>query len=175
MEPLAEGIWGRWTRSSWSERRGATSGHSRRSRPHYDRLYRLAHGIIRTEQGDEGTADEAADEGNYRPEHRKHRAEQTQRYHDTVDSGLGGGDEKRSRCAGARSVPAERSRNGNDAARAERQRHAEKGGLYHLTDPPSTEVPLDDLRLPPEIRRAVVVYRGELTPDYRHLDRHLKG
>jgi saccharopine dehydrogenase (NAD+, L-lysine forming) len=27
--------------------------------------------------------------------------------------------------------------------------------------------------LPPEIKRAVIVYRGELTPDYRHLEPHL--
>jgi len=30
-------------------------------------------------------------------------------------------------------------------------------------------VPFEELSLPPEIKRAVIVYRGELTPDYRYL------
>lgn len=30
-----------------------------------------------------------------------------------------------------------------------------------------------DLDLPPEIRRALIVHRGELTPDYRYLEKHL--
>lgn len=33
--------------------------------------------------------------------------------------------------------------------------------------------PFEELSLPPEIRRAVVVHRGRLTPDYLYLDRHL--
>lgn len=34
-------------------------------------------------------------------------------------------------------------------------------------------VPFDELALPPEIKRAVIAYRGELTPDYRYLERFL--
>jgi saccharopine dehydrogenase (NAD+, L-lysine-forming) len=32
----------------------------------------------------------------------------------------------------------------------------------------------DDLDLPPETKRAVIAFRGELTPDYRYLQKHLK-
>ncbi len=35
------------------------------------------------------------------------------------------------------------------------------------------ERPFESLSLPPEIRRAVVVHRGRLAPDYLYLDRHL--
>ncbi len=34
-------------------------------------------------------------------------------------------------------------------------------------------VPFEELDLPPEIKRAVIVYRGELTPDYRYLEAYL--
>jgi alanine dehydrogenase len=34
-------------------------------------------------------------------------------------------------------------------------------------------VPFEQLDLPPEIKRAVIVYRGELTPDYRYLEAYL--
>jgi alpha-aminoadipic semialdehyde synthase len=34
-------------------------------------------------------------------------------------------------------------------------------------------VPFEELDLPPEIKRAVVVHRGELTPDYRYLEEYL--
>ncbi|MFQ6100018.1 MAG: bifunctional lysine ketoglutarate reductase /saccharopine dehydrogenase family protein [Anaerolineae bacterium] len=34
-------------------------------------------------------------------------------------------------------------------------------------------VPFEELALPPEIKRAVIVYQGELTPDYRYLEQHL--
>lgn len=34
-------------------------------------------------------------------------------------------------------------------------------------------VPFEKLNLPPEIKRAVIVYQGELTPDYRYLQEHL--
>lgn len=34
-------------------------------------------------------------------------------------------------------------------------------------------VPLSDCRLPPEIKRAVIAYRGQLTPDYRCLEQFL--
>jgi len=34
-------------------------------------------------------------------------------------------------------------------------------------------VPFDECPLPPEIKRAVIVYRGQLTPDYTHLSRYL--
>lgn len=34
-------------------------------------------------------------------------------------------------------------------------------------------VPFGKLDLPPEIKRAVIVYQGELTPDYRYLKEHL--
>lgn len=34
-------------------------------------------------------------------------------------------------------------------------------------------VPFEELDLPPEIKRAVIVYHGELTPDYRYLERYL--
>jgi len=34
-------------------------------------------------------------------------------------------------------------------------------------------VPFEECDLPPEIRRAVVAYRGELTPDYRYLEKSL--
>lgn len=33
--------------------------------------------------------------------------------------------------------------------------------------------PLHELRLPPEIARAVIVHRGRLTPDYAYLERHV--
>jgi alpha-aminoadipic semialdehyde synthase len=35
-------------------------------------------------------------------------------------------------------------------------------------------VPLARYRVPPEIRRAVVAYNGELTPDFAYLDEHLR-
>ncbi len=35
-------------------------------------------------------------------------------------------------------------------------------------------VPFDELALPPEIKRAVIAYRGELTPNYRYLERYLR-
>jgi len=35
------------------------------------------------------------------------------------------------------------------------------------------DVPFEDLGLPPEIRRAVIVHRGELTPDYAYLRDHV--
>jgi saccharopine dehydrogenase (NAD+, L-lysine-forming) len=34
-------------------------------------------------------------------------------------------------------------------------------------------VPFEALALPPEIKRAVIVHRGELTPDYRYLEQYL--
>jgi saccharopine dehydrogenase (NAD+, L-lysine-forming) len=34
-------------------------------------------------------------------------------------------------------------------------------------------VPLDQLNLPPELRRAVIVHGGELTPAYRYLEQAL--
>jgi alpha-aminoadipic semialdehyde synthase len=34
-------------------------------------------------------------------------------------------------------------------------------------------VPFPECRLPPEIKRAVITYRGELTPDYSYLERFL--
>ena len=34
-------------------------------------------------------------------------------------------------------------------------------------------VPFKDLALPPEIKRAVIVYQGDLAPDYRYLRQHL--
>lgn len=34
-------------------------------------------------------------------------------------------------------------------------------------------VPFERLDLPPEIKRAVIVHQGELTPDYRYLEEHL--
>lgn len=37
------------------------------------------------------------------------------------------------------------------------------------------DVPFSELALPPELRRAVVTHRGELTPDYRYLRRHLEA
>ncbi len=36
-------------------------------------------------------------------------------------------------------------------------------------------VPFADLDLPPEILRAVIVHRGELTPDYTYIEEHLQG
>ncbi len=36
-------------------------------------------------------------------------------------------------------------------------------------------VPFEQLALPPEIKRAVIVYQGELTPDYRYLERYLEA
>ncbi len=35
-------------------------------------------------------------------------------------------------------------------------------------------VPFEELALPPEIRRAIIVYQGELTPDYRYLEQYLR-
>jgi alpha-aminoadipic semialdehyde synthase len=35
-------------------------------------------------------------------------------------------------------------------------------------------VPFEKLALPPEIKRAVIAYQGELTPDYGYLERHLR-
>jgi len=35
-------------------------------------------------------------------------------------------------------------------------------------------VPFDELALPPEIKRAVIVYQGELTPDYRYLEEYVR-
>jgi len=34
-------------------------------------------------------------------------------------------------------------------------------------------VPFEQLDLPPEIKRAVIAHRGELTPDYRYLEKFL--
>jgi alpha-aminoadipic semialdehyde synthase len=31
-------------------------------------------------------------------------------------------------------------------------------------------VPFEQLELPPEIKRAVIAYHGELTPDYRYIE-----
>jgi len=36
-------------------------------------------------------------------------------------------------------------------------------------------VPFEQLDLPPEIKRAVIVYHGELTPDYRYIEQYLKN
>jgi len=36
-------------------------------------------------------------------------------------------------------------------------------------------VPFEELALPPEIKRAVIVYQGELTPDYRYLGEYVRG
>ncbi len=36
-------------------------------------------------------------------------------------------------------------------------------------------VPFEEVDLPSEIARAVIVYRGKLTPDYRYLAKHLEG
>lgn len=36
-----------------------------------------------------------------------------------------------------------------------------------------TTAPFEELALPPEIKRAVIVHRGELTPAYRHLQQYL--
>jgi len=36
-------------------------------------------------------------------------------------------------------------------------------------------VPFDQLALPPEIKRAVIAYRGELTPGYKYLEKYLSG
>jgi len=35
-------------------------------------------------------------------------------------------------------------------------------------------VPFEELALPPEIKRAVIVYQGELTPDYRYIKKYLE-
>jgi alpha-aminoadipic semialdehyde synthase len=35
--------------------------------------------------------------------------------------------------------------------------------------------PLERLALPPELRRALILYRGELTPEYAYLKDHLGG
>ncbi|MCP4542546.1 MAG: hypothetical protein GY832_35950 [Chloroflexi bacterium] len=35
-------------------------------------------------------------------------------------------------------------------------------------------VPFDELALPPEIKRAVIVYQGKLTPDYRYIEKYLE-
>lgn len=37
------------------------------------------------------------------------------------------------------------------------------------------DVEFEDLDLPPEIKRAVIVHRGALTPDFRYLEEHLNG
>ncbi len=37
------------------------------------------------------------------------------------------------------------------------------------------EVSFDELALPPEIKRAVIVHRGKLTPDYRYLEQYVTG
>jgi len=34
-------------------------------------------------------------------------------------------------------------------------------------------VPFEQLELPPEIKRAVIAYHGELTPDYRYIEEFL--
>jgi hypothetical protein len=36
------------------------------------------------------------------------------------------------------------------------------------------DLPLDEIGLPPEIARAIIVHRGELTPAFRHLQDHLE-
>lgn len=36
-------------------------------------------------------------------------------------------------------------------------------------------VPFEKLDVPPEIRRAVILYHGELTPDYKYIEQYLKG
>ena len=43
-----------------------------------------------------------------------------------------------------------------------------------LVKPPKLE-PDEELALPPEIKRAVIVYQGELTPAYRYLEGHVRG
>ncbi|RLC57500.1 MAG: alanine dehydrogenase, partial [Chloroflexota bacterium] len=34
--------------------------------------------------------------------------------------------------------------------------------------------PFEELALPPEIKRAVIVHQGELTPNYRYLEEHAR-
>jgi len=36
-------------------------------------------------------------------------------------------------------------------------------------------VPFEELALPPEIKRAVIVYQGKLTPDYGYLEQYVRG
>jgi len=36
-------------------------------------------------------------------------------------------------------------------------------------------VPFEELALPPEIKQAVIVYQGELTPDYGYLEEYVRG
>ena len=57
----------------------------------------------------------------------------------------------------------------------ESSRHFSRALSPYLMDLVTTDyhVPFDDLALPEEIKRAVIVYRGELTPHYRYLDAHL--
>ncbi len=35
-------------------------------------------------------------------------------------------------------------------------------------------VPFDECKLPPEIKRAVILYKGELTPDYKYIEKFIK-
>jgi len=39
----------------------------------------------------------------------------------------------------------------------------------------SHSAPFEELALPPEIKRAVIVYQGELTPDYVYLKKYVRG
>jgi alpha-aminoadipic semialdehyde synthase len=36
-------------------------------------------------------------------------------------------------------------------------------------------LPFDQLSLPPEIKGALIVHQGKLTPDYHYLERHIAG
>ncbi len=52
--------------------------------------------------------------------------------------------------------------------------HVLKGFIPHIASADYT-VPFENLNLPPELKRAVIVYRGELTPDYKYLEKFIKG
>jgi len=41
-------------------------------------------------------------------------------------------------------------------------------------DEADLDIPLEDAGLPPELARAVIVWNGELTPDYQYLNEHLR-
>lgn len=52
--------------------------------------------------------------------------------------------------------------------------HVLKGFIPHIASA-DYNVPFEKLNLPPELKRAVIVHKGELTPDYKYLEKFIKG
>ena len=99
---------------------------------------------MRGEGLNSGAANDSGDEGDQGAEDGEQRAEQPPGGGDAVHAGLWRrGEERDGRAAGC-PVFAQRGGDGNDAAGAEWNRHAEQGGFYNLPQAAFTEVVLNE-------------------------------